>query len=152
MRKIAEKIKAWFKAIDWKKVRAVLLGIIGAGLVYALVETISEKFGNYRLNSDDYRMDIYNEAARIHNESGKIEEINAKWEGVDLKNDREAFEKYESEHRKVFKEIIDEVAKAKAINGKMVDFDEREPITLRPVGNEAYTYTAEFHATIKNVD
>ena len=152
MKKIIKKIKAWFKAINWKKVGCTALSIASAGIGILVVEMISVSLGDKRLSSKSYAMDIYNEAAEKMNSSGKIEELNAKWKDVDLVNDKAAFNQYDKECCKLFKGFLDDVAKEHAINGKMLDFDEDEPVTLKLIDKARGYFDAKINATIKNID
>lgn len=155
MKKFVEKIKAWFKGINWKKVGCAVLTSVGVGLVVSVLKEVCGRW-LYKaiLSNPDYGMKLYCEACDEFDADGNIDAFNKKWS-----EDHPEFDASNEDHiqaqtdafYEMFKPYLDKVAKKNAICGYMLDFDEHEPVVFKAFDDGSY-YKPEIHATIKKID
>lgn len=155
MKKFVEKIKAWFKEIDWKEVGRKTLMLVGAGIAYAIAGEVYGKIVDSIMHGTSYGMNIYNEAARAANEDGLADRFNAEWDRThpDFDPSDEAQLQAQCDaYNEMFKSYLDKCAKKHKIGKKFLDFDEHEAITLRVIDESKGLYSPTIHATIKKID
>lgn len=155
MNEIIKKIEAWFKAIDWKKVGCTVLGLLGVGLVLAVLERANDKITIESLEDPDYGIKLWLEACKEFADDGCIERFNDEW----FKNHPD-FDPNNEDHiqaqtdaiDEMLKPYLDKVAKENSIDGKMLVFDEHEPVLFKSVNGYRDCYTPIIHAKIEDVD
>lgn len=158
MKKIVKKLRALIKRVNWKKV-GLTLGLLAVSSIASVIfgkagKKLAEVIANKKLNSVIYGMNIYNEAAAAANKDGLAERFNRMWNEThpDFNpSDENQIEEQTDAYYKMFKAYLDSAAKKHAISGKMLDFDETEPVTLAEIGQSG-AYEAFINAGIKNVD
>ena len=155
MKKFVKKLKALIKKIDWKKVGITLGLIVVSAIAVKARKRVVEMLVGKILNSTRYGTKIYNEAVSAANEDGLTERFNKIWDeshpDFDALDENQIAEQSDAFER-MFKPYLDTVAKKHAIGGKMLDFDETEPILLKVIDPERELYEVHINAVIKNVD
>lgn len=155
MKKFVEKIKAWFKGINWKKVGCAVLASVGVGIVVSVLKKANEKLSIEALNDPDYGMKLWTMACDEFKDDGGIEKFNEEWfkghPDFDVNND-DHIQAQTDALDEMLKPYLDKVAKENSIDGYMLDFDKHEPVLFKPVTGHKDWFTSEIHATIKKID
>lgn len=158
MKKVFKKLKALIKRTNWKKV-GLTLGLLAVSSIASVIageagKKLAEAFANKKLNSVGYGMKIYNEAVKAADKDGLTERFNRIWNESHPEFDsfdETQIQQQTDEYYKMFKPYLDDVAKKHAIGGKMLNFDETEPVLLEVIDSKRGICKPHINATVTKV-